>query len=142
MKRMNIVRITILLVVIGLLCVGCQGTPAATGLWSQALYTEDTTLGQGSTALSVVVAAEGKEITLTVMTDKETVGDALLEHGLIEGEEQEMGLYLQKVNGITADWDTNKAYWAFYEKDAYAMAGVDATPIEEGVLYALVWTAG
>jgi len=110
--------------------------------WADATYTEDTTLGEGNTTLTVVVAAEGKEITLTVKTDQTTVGDALLEHGLIEGEQQSAGLYLKKVNGITADWNTDHTYWAFYEKDAYAMTGVDATTIQEGVLYALVRTAG
>ena len=41
------------------------------------------------------------------------------------------------VNGITADWDTEKAYWAFYINGEYAMTGVSETQITEGAVYAL-----
>ncbi|MDD5953930.1 MAG: DUF4430 domain-containing protein [Firmicutes bacterium] len=39
------------------------------------------------------------------------------------------------VNGITADWDTEKAYWAFYIDGEYAQTGVDATEITAGATY-------
>lgn len=117
-----------------LLSVGCQSEPAATGMWTGATYTEDTTLGEGATALTVVVSAEDKEITLTVNTDKTTVGAALSELGLIEGTD---GMYTV-VNGMTADYNIDQTYWAFYENDAYAMVGMDDTAITAGVVYKLV----
>ena len=64
-----------------------------------------------------------------------TVGDALLEHNLIEGEDGDYGLYVKKVNGITADYDADKTYWAFYIDGEYAMTGVDATDVEAGKTY-------
>ena len=39
---------------------------------------------------------------------------ALLEHGLIAGEETELGLMVKTVNGITADYNVDRSYWAFY----------------------------
>ena len=63
------------------------------------------------------------------------MGDALLELGLIEGEEGAYGLYVKKVNGITADYDTDQTYWAFYINGEMAMTGVDATDIEAGSVY-------
>ncbi len=115
--------------------------PAAQdGVWSTATYTADTTLGKGATAVTVEVTADDKTITFTVNTDAETVGDALLEHDLIAGEEGDYGLYVKSVNGIVADYDVDQTYWAFYIDGEYAMTGVDATTITEGAVYQLVRT--
>jgi len=43
---------------------------------------------------------------------------------------------VKSVNGITADYDVDQTYWAFYVNDAYATSGVDVTPIEAGAKYA------
>ena len=126
------------LLVLCLLAVGCQNTPVATGLWGDATYTEDTILGEGATVLTVVVSAEDKQITLTVNTDKTTVGAALSELNLIAGADGKYNV----VNGMTADWNVDKTYWAFYENGAYAMTGMDDTEIVAGVTYKLERTAG
>lgn len=83
-----------------------------------------------------VTDQEGTETEILVHTDKETVGEALLEFGLIEGEESEYGLYVKTVNGITADYDKDGVYWAFYINGEYAQSGVDTTPVTEGDAYA------
>ena len=59
---------------------------------------------------------------------------------MIAGDESDYGLYVKVVNGITADYDVDQSYWAFYIGDEYAMTGVDATAVEEGVNYRLVYT--
>ena len=93
-------------------------------------------LGEGSVKFTfIVVDADGNETNFVVNTDKETVGDALLEQNLIEGEEGDYGLYVKTVNGITADYDTDQTYWAFYVNGEYATAGVDSTPVNEGDTY-------
>ena len=122
------------LLLLCLLSAGCQAEPAATGMWADATYTEDTTLGEGTTVLTVVVSAEDKEVTFTVNTDKTTVGAALSEVGLIAGTD---GMYTV-VNGLTAAYNVDPTYWAFYENDAYAMTGMDDTAIVAGVTYKLV----
>ena len=83
----------------------------------------------------VVVDGNGNETTFQISTDKNIVGDALLAEGLIAGEEGAYGLYVKTVNGITADYDVDKTYWAFYINGEYAFTGVDSTPIEEGATY-------
>ena len=40
-----------------------------------------------------------------------------------------------KVNGIVADFDVDKTYWAFYVDGEYATSGVDTTEIETGKEY-------
>ena len=52
------------------------------------------------------------------------------------------GFAVQTVNGITADWDKDQTYWAFYINGEYAMTGVDATEITEGDSYSFVLTKG
>ena len=93
-------------------------------------------LGEGNTKfMFVVIDADGNETDFEIHTDKETVGDALLEENLIAGDDSEYGLYVKTVNGITADYDADQTYWAFYINDEYAATGVDSTPVTEGDTY-------
>lgn len=95
-----------------------------------------TVLGEGEVRfLFTVVDGNGVETAFEIHTDQETVGDALLEQNLIEGEDGEYGLYVKTVNGITADYDTDGTYWAFYINEEYAMSGVDSTKVEDGASY-------
>ena len=97
---------------------------------------EGNVLGKGATVFNfVVVDGEGKETMFEIHTDKTTVGEALLEVELIDGEEGDYGLYVKSVNGITADYNVDGTYWAFYINDEMAMTGVDATNVEAGATY-------
>ena len=107
-------------------------------IWQDATYVKDTELGEGSKTLVVKVEVEENSVTFTIHTDAETVGEALLDLGLIAGEDSQYGLYIKQVNGMTADYDIDQTYWAFYINGEYAMTGVDATPISEGEVYSLV----
>ena len=88
----------------------------------------------------IVVDADGKETSFTVTSTKKTVGEALLDEGLIEGEEGPYGLYVKKVNGIVADYDVDQSYWSFNINGEYAMTGVDVTDIVDGDTYSFVYT--
>ena len=93
-------------------------------------------LGKGQTVFNfVVVDKDGNETKFEIHTDKPTVGEALLEIKLIEGEDGPYGLYVKTVNGITADYDVDQTYWAFYINGEMAMTGVDATNVEAGATY-------
>lgn len=95
-----------------------------------------TVLGEGEKSfLFTVTDGEGNETAFEIRTDKTLVGEALQELGLIEGEEGPYGLYVKKVNGITADYDTTGTYWAFYIDGNMAPTGVDMTEIVEGESY-------
>ena len=83
-----------------------------------------------------VTDKEGNVTSVTVCTDAETVGAALAALDIVAGEESEWGLYVKTVNGITADYETDGTYWAFYINGEYAMTGVDATEIDEEAVYA------
>ena len=93
--------------------------------------------GEGATVFTFKVTyKDGKTDTFEIHTDEKTVGGALLKVGLIEGETSEYGLYVKKVNGVTADYATDGTYWAFYVDGAYATAGVDSTDAVAGTEYA------
>lgn len=47
----------------------------------------------------------------------------------------EIGEGSKTVNGMTADYDKDGVYWAFYIDGEYAMTGVDATNITDGAQY-------
>lgn len=96
------------------------------------------TVGEGKTAFTVeVVQLDGTSIKFTVNTDKATVGEALMDLGIVAGDTTEYGLYIKTVNGVTLDYDADGAYWAFYINGEYASTGVDSTNIEAGATYTL-----
>ncbi len=95
-------------------------------------------LGEGETLFALTVTdGDGNSTAYQISTDETTVGAALQALGLIEGEESEYGLYVKTVCGITADYDTDGSYWAFYIDGEYASTGVDSTEIVPGCSYAL-----
>ena len=116
----------------------CKKTPPD-ALWESTTYLEDTTLGEGKTTVKVEIKAGEHSITLTIRTDRTILGDALTDLRLIEGEESTYGLYVKKVNGITADYDVDQSYWGFYKNGEYLMTGVDSTTIADGEHYELVY---
>lgn len=96
-----------------------------------------TEVGTGNTKFDfTVIDSEGKETKFLVFTNKEFVGEALLDAKLIEGEESEYGLFVKKVNGITADYDIDGTYWSFEINGQYASSGVDTTKINPEDKYA------
>ena len=91
---------------------------------------------KGASFSVIVTDLEGKDTTFQYTSNKATVGEALVEEGLIKGHTTEYGLYVDEVNGIALDWNKDGKYWAFYIDSEYAMTGVDATEITEGATYA------
>ena len=111
------------------------GTIAPEGLWANATYLEDTSFGEGAKTVTVKVIVEGKSVTFTIKTDANTLGEALLAHGLVAGDQGDFGLYIKYVNGIRADYDLDKRYWNFTKNGEYMMTGADMTEIADGEAY-------
>ncbi len=109
---------------------GCKEKPV-----EMTAVMEDGIIGEGEQMFRLTVAVKGEETVFDVYTNKETVGEALQELGLIAGEKGPYGLYVKTVNGITLDYDKDGWYWAFYQDGVYATSGVDKTKIIQGVTY-------
>ena len=142
MKKTLKAFVAILLVLASVLCFASCNTVEKTGVWENATCRRDKNFGSGSKTVVVEVKAEGQLVTFTVKTDKESVGAALMEHKIIEGEEGQYGLYIQKVNGMTADYNVDQSYWAFYVNGEYAEAGIELTAIDASATYQLEYTKG
>ncbi len=89
-----------------------------------------------------VIGSDGKTTTFTIETAAETLRGALEQENLVKGEEGPYGLYIKEVNGESAVYETDGAYWAVYIGEETAMSGVDEIKLTDGALYKLVYTKG
>ena len=97
-------------------------------------------IGQGETVFRFEVTDRENNVTAwDVNTNEATVGAALSAVGLIDGEETG---FVTVVNGITADFNVDGSWWAFYVDGEMAMVGIYSTYVESGSIYAFVFTAG
>ena len=155
MKKLQSLFLSMMLIVAMALCMtGCNGTKEKTegeensvqevvGEQEEVSSEQNSgaevagnVLGEGTKQFDfTVVDKDGNQTEFEIHTDKETVGEALLDVEMIAGEEGEFGLYVKTVNGITADYDVDGTYWAFYVNDEYATSGVDTTEIASGEVY-------
>lgn len=137
MKKTVITKLSILLVIfMAISLASCNERDP----WADAIHTADTELGVGAKTVTVDVHVNEHCVTFTIHTDAESLGEALLENGLIEGEDSQYGMYIKKVNGILADYDVDGSYWGFYRYDReYMMSGVDTTAISDGDHFQLVY---
>ncbi len=124
-----------------LMLVGCGDkdvqSSQAPGSNDAIIYEDGAVIGEGSTEFTLVVDNTEDERTFTILTDAETVGDALTECSVASGEVGEYGLFIDTVNGTTVSYEEDQSYWAFYVNGEYATVGVSDTPVEAGAEYAL-----
>ena len=132
MKKQTIIRLSLLLMLVLLVAavtVGCgEQTPPETPATSDvqaAPIAEPIGEGQYTFAFTAVFK-DGSAKRYTVSTDKETVGEALLDLKLIDGENGAYGLYVKSVCGVVADYDVDQTYWALYIDGEMGMQGVDS----------------
>ena len=133
-RILSLILCMVLLAAMTLSAAGCGGTePTPNGT-----FTDGAVLGEGAVSFTLTVTdSNGQTSGCTVKTDAATVGDALTALGLIAGDNGAYGLYVKTVNGITADYDVDQTYWAFYIDGEYATSGVDTTDIAPGCAYML-----
>lgn len=85
----------------------------------------------------IVVYADGAEKTFNYETTGGNLGPVLVEKGLLA--ESDGGLY-NTVDGVTADWNVDQSWWAFYIGDEMAAYGMDDAVIHDGDVFKLVYT--
>lgn len=96
----------------------------------------------GEKEISVtVVHADNEEKTFTYKTNAEFLADVLTENDLIECTELDNGLFINTVDGETAD-DTQEQWWCITKAGAALTTGVDKTPIEDGDEFELTLKVG
>lgn len=137
-KLLSLNLCMVLIAAMALFVTGCSDKTDKAAL-TTTVYESGSVIGEGNTSFTFTVTdIDGNESAFEVKTDKTTVGEALLDTGIIAGDDGEFGLYVKEVNGITADFDADGTYWAFFINGEYAMTGVDETDVEAGASYALM----
>lgn len=141
-KLLSIILSLLVLISVAFVFSACDSNASADNPTESAENAETTapknseTVGQGEVNFVFkVVNIDASEKTFTVLTDKTTVGAALLDSGLISGDSGPYGLYVKTVNGVTLDYDKDGKYWAFYINDELSPKGVDMTEIKNGEVY-------
>lgn len=138
-KALSLLLCLVLLAAAVSVAAGCGGNVPvpAESVQESVPETQVQVRGEGSKIFAFKVTyQDGKTDSFEIHTEEKTVGDALVKLGLIEGTVGDYGLYVKKVNGVTADYDVDGTYWAFYVNGAYASSGVDSTDVTAGAEYA------
>ena len=89
----------------------------------------------------LVIHGDGTRREFELETNAEYLGEVLLERGIIAGTEGEYGLYVETVDGETADPDAQQ-WWCLTREGERLSTGVDTTPIADGDDYELTLTTG
>jgi len=96
---------------------------------------------EGSKQVTVqIVHKDGTQKNLEFGTDHEYLADLLLEKELVTGyASEEYGFTIESVDGVTADWAADGAYWALYEGEEYATTSAAGIVLTDGGIYKLVY---
>ena len=101
---------------------------------------EEETAGSKTITLTVV-HGDGTSNDITVSTDAENLRDALESEGIIAGEDSPYGMFVQTVDGETAD-DGEQEWWCLTKGGEMWNYGVDDTEIADGDVYEFTLTVG
>ncbi len=101
---------------------------------------EEETAGSKTITLTVV-HGDGTSNDITVSTDAENLRDALEAEGIIAGEDSSYGMFVQTVDGETAD-DGQQEWWCLTKGGEMWNYGVDDTEIADGDVYEFTLTVG
>lgn len=139
LKSLSLILCCVLIAAMALFATGCKDNNDTTpGANAGQTSGDVTVMGEGETVFNLaVVDKDGNETKFEIHTNKTVVGEALLELGLISGDEGAYGIFIKTVNGITADYGIDGTYWAFYIGGEYATSGVDKTDVVAGETYTL-----
>lgn len=98
---------------------------------------------QGAKAITIEVVDNNSESKVySINTDAEYLRQAMEEtKGLtFSGTESEYGMMVETVNDVTADYNADGAYWAFYVNNEYCNYGIDTQPVKDGDAFSIVYT--
>ena len=97
----------------------------------------------GAKAITIeVIDDTGASMVYDVATDAEYLSEAFEDADGLEviGEESQYGLTITTVNGLTADFNADAAYWSIMVNGEYGQYGADAQVVADGDAFQLVYT--
>lgn len=103
--------------------------------------TKGSTTAGGKTITVEVIHGDGSEKSFEYATDREYLGEVLLDNQLVEGEDGAYGIFITTVDGETVD-DANKEWWCITKGGEQLNTSAEQTPIADGEKYELTLTVG
>ncbi len=103
----------------------------------------DTQKGSKEVTIKVINMA-GEEKSYVVKTDAEFLRQVMDEaEGLTyDGAEDATGYMVSTVNGETADYNIDGAYWGFFINGEYCNYGITQQPVSDGDVFSIEYTKG
>ena len=90
---------------------------------------------------AVIIHGDGTRKEIPIETSQDTLGRALVEAGVVEGNGTAYGIYIVTADGERADEDKEQ-WWCITKGGEMLMTGVDTTPIEDGDSFEITLTTG
>lgn len=105
------------------------------------VFREKPVEGSKEITIEVVNQAEESEV-YELKTDVEFLRQAMEEAEGLEfsGQESEYGMMVDVVNGESAVYDKDRAFWSFMVNGELCNNGIDTQPVEDGDEFQIVYT--
>ena len=89
-----------------------------------------------------VLDNNGTETSYSTNTDAEYLSEVFdeIDDLTVEGDVTDYGLYINTVNGVTADYSVDASYWAIYVNGEYGQYGADQQVVNDGDVFRLEYT--
>jgi len=102
-----------------------------------------TASGSKSVSIEVVDNNGGSKVYKT-KTDAEYLSQVMEELAKqgdfsYQGDQSDYGIYINTINGVTADSNADGAYWAIYVNGEYGMYGADSQPVADQDAFKLAY---
>lgn len=129
MNKKKAIGIVLFIVLIAALCVAYFA------------FRDKATTGTKEITIEVVNSME-ETTSYEVKTDAKYLSQAMEDAKDLEfsGQEDQYGMMLTTVNGETADYNENGAYWCIMVNGEYGNYGIDQQPVTNGDVYQIVYT--
>lgn len=98
---------------------------------------------EGSKEITIEVINQAEESKVyELKTDAEFLSQAMEEAEGLEftGQEGDYGLMIETVNGESAVYEKDNAYWSFLVNGEYCNYGIESQPVEDGDEFQIVYT--
>lgn len=127
-KKIVIAAVALVIAIVAMICIYQYFKPASTSAGKEVALT--------------VVSEDESEKKYSVETDAKYLRGVMDEtKGLTySGTENDLGMMVDTVNGESALYETDHAYWAFYVNGEYCNYGIDDQPVEDGDEFKIVYT--
>ena len=108
-------------------------------IWNQ--YRPAAVEGEKSVTVKVI-HGDGTEKSFSYRTDEEYLGTLLEAEGLISGTASQYGLFVDTVDGETASYEKDGAWWKLSCNGEDAQTGADSLVLTDGSIYTWSYTVG